>query len=192
MKPSGLWWLLSALHICSADADDGGQHTLSVTAEGATVSVPPQPSQRHFFDLPSLDYVFRVEARCHDDWEAASLSLNVADSRVTRSAAELAGAADHELSLEIPARQLAPVAMRDFCVIEQPAEGSAITEEAPDAGRGTAALTRGQMTIDAALSVHASLRCRLGEEQRIVYVTEPLDVTLHCERPEPPGVATTR
>jgi hypothetical protein len=48
------------------------------------------------------------------------------------------------------------------------------------------------MTIDAALSVHASLRCSLGEEQRIIYVTAPLDVTLNCERPEPAGVATAR
>jgi hypothetical protein len=42
------------------------------------------------------------------------------------------------------------------------------------------------------LSVHASLRCSLGDEQRTIYVSQPLDVTLTCAVPETAGSTTAR
>jgi len=184
-------WLLPATCICAAGADDSGLHALTVVAELAAVAVPAQPPERHFFELPSLDYVFRVEARCHSDWKAESLSVNVADSRVTRTGTELEGTPNQQLELKVPAKQLAPVAMRDFCVIDPATEGSMAEAATPDGNRDTTALP-GQMTIGAALSVHASLRCSLGDEQRIIYVSEPLDVTLTCALPENAGGAAAR
>jgi hypothetical protein len=182
-------WLLPALHVCVAGADDSGLHALTVAAEVAAVAVPAQPPERHFFELPSLDYVFRVEAHCHSDWKPESLSLNVADSRVTRTGTELEGNANQQLELKVPAKQLAPIAMRDFCVIDPATEGSAAEAETPDRHRDTTARPD-QMTVGAALSVHASLRCSLGDEQRIIYVSEPLDVTLTCALADTVGGAS--
>jgi hypothetical protein len=145
----------------------------------AVVAVGPQPPERHSFELPSLDYVFRVEARCHSDWKPESLSLNIADSRVTRAGTELQDNTSQQLELKVPAKQLAPIAMRDFCVIDPAAEGSAVEAETRTRNRDETPRP-GHMTIGAALSVHASLRCSLGDEQRIIYVSEPLDVTLTC------------
>lgn len=184
-------WLLPVLYVCAAGADDSGLHTLAVAAEVAPVPVPPQPAERHFFELPALDYVFRVEARCHSDWKPESLSLNVADTRVTRTAAELENSAKQELELKIPSKQLAPIPMHDFCVIEPVPEGSAGEAETADPTR-IARPAPGRMTVGAALSVQASLRCSLGDEQRMIYVSEPLDVTLTCALPELTGSATSR
>jgi hypothetical protein len=156
---------------------------LTVAPEVAVVAVGPQPPERHSFELPSLDYVFRIEARCHSDWKPESLSLNVADSRVTRAGTELQDNTNQQLELKVPAKQLAPIAMRDFCVIDPAAEGSAVDAETREWNRDA---TPDRMTIGAALSVHASLRCSLGDEQRIIYVSEPLDVTLTCALPALP------
>jgi hypothetical protein len=191
MKVPACWWLLPALHVCTAAADDSGLHTLTVAPEAAAVVVGPQPAERHFFELPSLDYVFRIEARCHNDWKPESLSMNVADSRVTRAGTELQDNAIQQLELKIPAKQLAPIAMRDFCVINPAAEGSVAEAETRDWNRN-ATPRPGHMTIGAALSVHASLRCSLGNEQRTVYVSEPLDVTLACALPELAGGPAAR
>lgn len=181
-------WLLPALYFCAAGADDSSLHTLAVAAELAAVVVPPQPPERHFFELPSLDYVFQVEARCHRNWKPESLTLNVADSRVTRAGADLENNPGQTLELKVPARQLAPIPIRDFCVIESAAEGSAAQAErsggAPDAGPRPS-----RMTVGAALSVQASLRCSLDDEQRIIYVSEPLDVTLACASAETSDIA---
>jgi hypothetical protein len=190
MKLPATLWLLPALHVFAAGADDSGLHTLAVAAEVTAIAVPPQPPDRHFFALPSLDYVFRIKARCHSDWEPESLSLSVADSRVTRSATELEGKANLELELKVPAKQLAPIAMRDFCVIVPAAEGSAATEP-PDWNHRTTP-GPGKMTIGAVMSVHVSLRCGLGDEQQTIYVSQPLDVTLTCAGPETAGGTAAR
>jgi hypothetical protein len=191
MKIPARLWLLPALHVCAVAADDSRLHTLTVAPQAASVVVGPQPSERHFFELPSLDYVFRIEARCHSDWKPESLLLNVADSRVTRAGAELQDNAIQQLELEIPAKQLAPIAMRDFCVIDPAAQGSVAEAEMRDWNRNAPPRPH-HMTIGAALSVHASLRCSLGDEQRTVYVSEPLDVTLACALPEPVGGPAVR
>jgi hypothetical protein len=191
MKLPASLWLLPALHVFAAAAEDRGLHTLAVAAEVTAIAVPPQPPERHFFDLPSLDYLFRIEARCHNDWEPESLSLSVADSRVARTATELEGKANLELALKIPAKQLAPIAMRNFCVIDPAAEGSVAEGETPDWNPHTTPAP-GEMTIGAALSVQASLRCSLGDEQRTIYVSQPLDVTLICAVPETAGGTAAR
>jgi hypothetical protein len=182
--------LLPALHACIASADSTGLHTLAVSAETPAVAVAPQPRERHFFDLPSLDYVFQVEARCRNDWKPESMSLNVADSRVSRTGAELQDNAEQQVRLQIPAEQIAPIAMRSFCVIDETEQGSAIDAEprsSPGAGNPP------RITVSAALSAQASLRCSNGAELQMIYVTEPLDVTLTCEQPQPaagvPGAA---
>ena len=181
--------LLSALHVCAAGANDNRPHTLSVVAEVPAVPVAPQPAERHLFELPALEYVFRVEARCHDDWQPESLMLNVADSRISKSGAELKGNATQQLELRIPARQLAPIAMRDFCVIDAPEEGSAAEAETTQRSSRDA---QSPMTVSAALSAHASLRCSHGDEQKTVYVSQPLDVTLTCDTTGPAGSITAR
>jgi len=197
-------FLLSALPAPMAGADSSGLHTLVIVPETPVVSVAPQPPERHLFQLPSLDYVIRVEARCRDEWKPESLSLNVADSRVLRTAAQLADSPDQQLEMQIPANQLAPLAMRDFCVIEDAREGSNAAEPSADGDDETARnlpetpevtvrkLTTRELTISAALSAHASLRCSNGEEQKTVYVSQPLDVTLVCEIAEPRGESTGR
>lgn len=192
MKIRSVLLLSSVLAASAAAADTTGSQTLAILPDVPVVNVPPQPAQRHLFQLPSLEYLFRVEARCDSDWTAESLSLNVADSRMTRSAADLADSPEQQLGMQIPANQLAPLAMRDFCVIEEAGEGSgadgglpatatsaAAVPEPPAAGRVTAR----RLTISAALSAHASLRCSNGEEQKTVYISQPLDVILACELP---------
>jgi hypothetical protein len=199
MKVRCLLLLLPALPASVAAADSSGLHTLAVVAEIPVVSVAPQPPGRHLFQLPSLDYIFRVEARCHNDWKPESLSLNVADSRVSRTAAQLADNPDQQLEMQIPANQLAPLAMRNFCVIGEGREGSAAEgpttdgkgETAPDRPESPEPTTH-ELTISAALSAHASLRCSNGEEQKTVYVSQPLDVTLICEAGVPAGGTTAQ
>ena len=176
--------LTAVLYASVASADGSAVHSLAVGADRTSVTVAPQSPDRHFFELPSLDIVFRIEASCRTDWQPESLSLNVADSRVTRNAAELLHNSHQKIPLRIPAEQLAPIAIRNFCVIEGAAEGSG-EDAGPPAGRmsGTAL----ELTVSAALSAHASLRCSNGDERKTIYVTEPLDVTLVCEEPKDAG-----
>lgn len=179
---------LPALCICAAAADESGIHTFNVNAGTPEVPVKPQAPGRRSLSLPSLDYVFDIEARCPDEWTPESLLLNIADSRISKSGEELKQETNQQLDITVPARQLAPLALRDFCVIGTPNEGSA--------GAGEIALSLREsgdrrLRINAA-SAQASLRCTKDDERKTVYVSQPLDVTLVCVQPDAEGGVTAR
>ena len=167
---------LPALCLCAAAADESDLHRLSVVAGTPEVTVKPQAPGRRSLSLPTLEYQFSIDAHCPDEWTPASFSLNIADSRISKTGNELKQGTNQQLGITVPARQLAPLTLRDFCVIDAAGEGSAAAGEM-NTSRQAAAHS---LTINAALA-HASLRCTREDEQRTVYVSQPLDVTLLCE-----------
>lgn len=182
MKPGFLVPLaLAALRVSFAADETPAErsHSVDIKANVPVVAVSPQPGTGHFLTLPSLEYRFQVEPRCEAGWQPEWFSLNVADSRVSLSAAELNDGGG-EIRLRVPARQIAPVPVAGFCVIAEADEGSAGTperEERPDAPR--------ELDIGGALSAHASLVCASNGSRDITYVARPLDVLLSCEVPQP-------
>lgn len=152
---------------------------VALRAETPVVAVPPRRSGRQFLDLPALEYTFEVETRCDDDWVPESLSLNVADSRIAFGAGQLSHSTPHEIVLNVPAQQLAPVAVHDFCLLPEDTTGQAAGAPGPVSPAST------PLTIRAVLSAQASFLCVSEQERRITYVSQPLDVTLTCDAPVP-------
>ena len=159
-----------------AAADEPVTHTLALEAQVPVVTVPPQSADRHFLNLPNLEFRFAIEARCHVGWDAESVTVNVADSRLSLAGTQLNNASEAGALLRIPAKQIAPIAIADFCVIGAGAEGSGSgVPAAAEPGPGT-----GRVTINGVLSAHAALICRAEDARATTYVTEPLTVTLEC------------
>lgn len=155
--------------IVVAGAPAAGKDSLSLTANAPTIAVAPRIPGRRFLQLPSLEYKFQVRARCAGKRLAESLSLNVADSRTTISADQIAKDGPTEVDLIIPAGQIAPIVVENFCVVGEGAEASQAAAE-PE-----------QLTISAALSAQASLLCAGEEDQAMTYVSKTLDVFLQCQ-----------
>lgn len=149
-------------------------HWLSLSANAVEVAIAPQPAGRTLLQLPALDFVFRMDPQCADDFAPRSLSLNVADSRKSLPiAALLDGDAYPEVKLTVPAGQLAPIAIQGFC-------SGAGSESQP----GPEDLNAdSHLTVPAALSAHASLLCASESRQDITYASATLDVKLICSRP---------
>lgn len=160
--------VLIACHAGGALADSG--QDVTVRPRTPVVDVAPRRAGRQFLELPALEYTFEVEARCEDDWTAESLSLNVADSQVAFGPGQLSGGGQQKVVLNVPARQLAPVAVHDFCLLPE----DTMPRDAEASSR---------LTIRAVLSAQASLLCASEQERRITYVSQPLDVTLTCKAP---------
>jgi hypothetical protein len=150
---------------------------VTLRTEPPVVDVPAHPAGRQFLDLPALEYTFDVEAHCNDDWVPESLSLNVADSRVVLGEDQLSGAEPSKVVLSVPARQLAPVAVHGFCLLED--------DPKPGTDPAVPTVTASPLTIRAVLSAQASLLCRKEAQRRITYVSQPLDVRLACEARSP-------
>lgn len=176
--------LVAAAGIGFAAAGPGAVEKVALAVETPSVEVRPRPPGRQLLDLPALEYSFEVDARCKEQWVPESLSLSIADSRVVLGASQLSAGEPRRVSLKIPARQLAPVVIHDFCIVED-----AVATPGLKVDRLPTSVSQPGITIKSVLSAQASLLCRKDEERSIVYVSKPLDVTLICLAPAAPSPA---
>ena len=147
-----------------------GTDTLSVMADAPVVPLSLHGPGRFFVRLPTLEYRFEIRTQCTQSRSPGSLSLNVADTRKWLAADEIVIDGPTEIRLRIPASQIAPLVIEDFCVVPGEEDGEGNSD--PPA----------QITIPAALSAQASLLCEGDEDKVMTYVSRPLDVWLVCER----------
>jgi len=146
-----------------------GQHAvaddLDVSASTPEVTISIRPAGRNFIRLPALEYHFVIAARCHRTPNPASVSLSIADTRVTVPADVLATEAALEFSVFIPATQIGPVAVAGFCAND-------VTGENTDG--------HSAVRIAAVLSAQAAMLCTDDTSNHMTYASKPLDVIVHC------------
>jgi hypothetical protein len=150
--------------------------SLALSADTPVVSQSARGPGRGSLRLPALEYQFEVLARCAEGFSPESLSLSAADTRVSLTSDIIDHKGTTEVRLRIPADQIAPVVVEDFCVAssdDTPVSDQQITDRSEEGDR---------ITIAAMLSVSGSLLCKNDEEGLMTYVSLPLDVTLVCER----------
>ena len=147
-----------------------GKDSLSIVANAPAVSLAPRDPGRNFVRLPTLEYLFAIQTHCSDSRSPESLSLNVADTRKSLAADQITSDGPTEISLRIPAGQIAPLVIENFCVVQLEENGDGISD-APT-----------QLTIPAALSAQVSLLCEGDEDKTMTYVSRTLDISLVCER----------
>lgn len=173
--------LLAAIGPGIVLAESANEHRLSLTADIPVVEVSPRQAGRSFVQLPTLHYRFQLEAQCADDALPESFALNVADTRITLDAADLNGQAagtGRQLTLEIPANQLAPVAINAFCELPP------VVPEAGDDADHQANIRDSELPVPGALSAHASLLCVSDSRRAMTYAASSLDLLLVCREPD--------
>lgn len=146
---------------------------IDISADIPTIRIAPRLAGRSPMQLPDLPYAMVVNARCEETWRPVSLSISIADTSKSFGATQLQSNETLNFEVEVPSSQIAPVHLEKFCV-----EGQDVDDQ--DIGK--------MLKIPAILSMHVSLRCAADSEQSIRYVTEPLDVILECNLPEPAAV----
>lgn len=149
-------------------ANETGQ--LRVEFDTPVASITPRTTDRPI-KLPSLTYVVRAEASCPDPQTAESVSISIADTRITVSPGEAEAV---EETIRVSNKQLGPVAVEDFCLAESDSDADSDTQDL--------------LNIDGALTAHMSLRCVSENNETISYSTAPLGVTLRCDTADPEEV----
>jgi len=173
MTPAQIRYLLPVLLLLSVTgkAESTPDGSLTITANTPVALISPRQANKKFIQLPSLEYAFAIRVGCLKNRKPTSLLLSVADTRKFLDAEDISSGPSVEVTLRIPAAQIGPIAVEDFCHVadENVAGNNSVTEE---------------LIISAALSAHASLRCESESDQNVIYVSQPLDVNLICERPD--------
>lgn len=136
---------------------------LELRADRPVVSVETRSAGRNFIRLPSIDYQFSIHAVCAESMKPRSLSLSIADTRIFLDNTDLDSRLPLSVSVRIPADQIAPVALDEFC---------AIADDGPKSRR--------VIEISGILSAQASLRCENEDSSEVVYASSALDVSLQC------------
>lgn len=135
---------------------------LGVDADPAVVTIKPLAEGRRLIRPPALEFLLRIDAQCDANAEIASISISIADTQKALSATDLSEAVPIATRITIPARQVSPIAVENFCPMESPAAG-------------------GKLVVRDALTAHVSLRCRSETGESITYASRALDVMLHCD-----------
>lgn len=126
--------------------------------------------------LPTLSFEFTVDASCSDGKAPDSLSLSIADTRVTNSLDSDTGSR-LELTVSVPAAQIGPIAVNQFCAADNP---DSVQDE------------RATLRIPAVLSAQAALLCASESGNEMIYTSESLDVLLRCDREDEPATHSIR
>lgn len=164
--------LLAIVFACSANA--AADNSLQLAADTPKVSIDRRDTERNFLRLPTVEFAFRIDAACSETLQPVSLLLSVADSRKILQADEIEGNSATEIALNIPASQIAPVAIQGFCEETSPQDNQSSRRQ-PSPGHE-------EITLTAALSAQASLRCASDTDEQTVYTSMPLDVILVCNQ----------
>jgi hypothetical protein len=142
---------------------DAADSQLVVDFDAAIIKIAPRAAGRRLVRLPSLTFALRVQAQCAGDLDPHSVSISIADTRITLRPEN---AKTIEKTIRVPQRQLGPVAIESFCV-------SGETEN-----------PQPLLQVHDALSAQVSLHCVGENRESITYQTVALELALQCDLPE--------
>lgn len=149
--------------------------TLVINANTPVVEVARRSAGRRFIRLTSLDYKLELNAQCAAGFGPMALSISVADTRKSPAADTISAGGPISMTLTIPAPQISPIAIDNFCV--EPGENPPLMANNQANGEES-------LEVKAALSVQASLLCANEIDKHMIYASKPLNVVLLCKVPD--------
>ena len=147
--------LLPGLYFVFAEVD-----RLRVDAEPAVAELAMQQGGRTLVNLPQLEFRLSVTPHCAAGGKPESLSITIADTQKSLRGEDLQSTTSIDVSMLVSASQLAPFALREFCV-----DPASVGES---------------LLLTAVLAAQVSLRCARAETQSVVFAAEPLDIRVDC------------
>lgn len=160
--PLKLFYLFPATVLFTPQAWAENIASLGIDADPAVVAIRPFSEGRKLIKPPALEFLLRIDAQCAAHAEITSISISIADTQKALTSADLSEVAPIVTRITIPARQVSPIAVEDFCPVESPTAGD-------------------ELVVRDALTAHVSLRCTSEAGASITYASRALDVMLHCD-----------
>ena len=151
--------------LLGARVDASEEPAIEIRSSTPSVVLAPRTYGR-FIRLPSLEIEFKVRPSCPRGSQPQSVTLSVADTRKSIGVENLTARQISTITLQVPGKQIAPIAAADFCRISD--DDRSVFE-----GR--------ELTFADALTAHASLRCSADSDDSITYVSHALNVNIRCE-----------
>ncbi|MGB5336164.1 MAG: hypothetical protein WBN07_11135 [Woeseiaceae bacterium] len=161
IKPLQLPCLLAVL-ACFSAAASGTDTVLMLAARASSAELEPRDEKRHLVVLPALDAAVVATIECAAGARPVSLTVSISDTYRHFGPELLADSRVLEATLELPASQLAPVSVAEFCV-----KGEVATDQI--------------LELPGIATAQVSLRCQNDDESTSMHFGSlPIPVSLYC------------
>ena len=157
------FFLVSAAIVAPATVSGESIGRLTGRAEPVLVEITPSSTSRRYVVTQDLEFKLIIQSSCPAGMRIGSVSVTTADTSRTFSDSEFDERSQIETTLIVPRRQVATIAIDNYCREDETADN-----------------VQDDLQIDAAYTATLSLRCVSDEEQSIVYQAQPLDIILSC------------
>ena len=139
--------------------------TLTLHAIEASTQIEPHEQLDTQVRLPSLEVSMLARFSCPPGAEAHSITVSVADSHRRYGPDEIADVEALEISVNVPATQIAPVALTDFCISGKP-------------------MKEAFLLLDGVATAQVSLHCRNQSDASVRFASASLPLRLICRTDE--------
>ncbi len=134
---------------------------LTLHVNEASTQIEPHNQLDTQVRLPSLEVSLLARFNCPPDAVAHSITVSVADSHRRYGTEEIADADMLEISIDVPATQIAPVSLTNFCV-----EGIPMKEAF--------------VVLHGVATAQVSLHCRKQSDASLHFASAALPLRLFC------------
>lgn len=112
--------------------------------------------------LPSLEFSLIAEFECPSETDVESVTVSIADTHERFGPNEISDKMALEVRVDVPANQIAPVTVSDFCINGGPGDENGLL-------------------VPGIATAQVSLRCRSENELSVYFASVALPLRLYCE-----------
>ena len=165
--------ILLAVCLCVTTELAAADDALTLQANESSAQLAPRQQGPQQVSLPSLEFSLLATIACPSGTDVASVTVSIADTHKRFGPDELSDKTALDVRVSVPANQVAPVTVADFCISGEP-------------GYQKSLLVPGVATAQ------VSLRCRSENESSVYFKSAVLPIRLHCVSDKNPEASTDR
>ncbi len=153
--------IVLAVCLCITSNVAAADGPLALRANETSAQLLPRKQGPQQVSLPSLEFSLLATVACPSDADVEAVTVSIADTHKRFGPAEIGNEAALDVRISVPAKQIAPVAIADFCI---------------DGGPGD---EKG-LLVPGVATAQASLRCRSETGLSVFFASAVLPLRLDC------------
>jgi len=134
---------------------------LNIIANTPELKISRRSNNQDMINISSLEYDFKISGYCKNNLTAKNIRLNITDTSTLFNIQEENNFQIESLKIIVPASQIAPIVLGNFCTIRK-------------------INNKSSKKIYSILSLQASLSCVNDKKEEVNFFSKTLDATLIC------------
>ncbi|MDH3480616.1 MAG: hypothetical protein OEM50_02795 [Gammaproteobacteria bacterium] len=165
--------IVLAVCLCITTIVAAADGPLTLRANESSAQLVPRKQGPQQVSLPSLEFSLVATVDCPSDADVEAVTVSIADTHKHFGPAEIGDEAALDVRIRVPANQVAPIAIADFCI-----DGGAGDEKG--------------LLVPGIATAQASLRCRSETGLSVYFASTVLPLRLDCAPAENQEASTER